>query len=210
MGLSRKINGRYSSIITLNGSGTPKYIYACGYAEPMRLINITANGVALWVLMQGVPFEQANWKPLGERCGNVADTQAQPRPARQLIAVGETYDFELVPRSSPPAPPFWLELRRSDGGYLLQAPSEHGNNHLTGVRWLNPTPAQHWEGNTAAISRRRMDVAVLMITAYGGADTRAKALRAGAAGIFTKPIDFQLLRGEIAERLNTFQTSVSA
>jgi DNA-binding NtrC family response regulator len=56
----------------------------------------------------------------------------------------------------------------------------------------------------------RPDVPVLMITAYGDADTRAKALRAGAAGFFTKPIDFQLLRGEIAERLNTFQTSLSA
>src|SRR6476469_862458 len=56
----------------------------------------------------------------------------------------------------------------------------------------------------------RPDVPVLMVSAYGDADTRAKALRAGAAGFFTKPIDFQLLRGEIAERLNTFQTSLSA
>jgi len=56
----------------------------------------------------------------------------------------------------------------------------------------------------------RPDVPVVMITAYGDVDTRARALRAGAAGFFTKPIDFQLLRGEIAERLNTFQNSLSA
>ena len=55
----------------------------------------------------------------------------------------------------------------------------------------------------------RPDVPVVMITAYGDNDTRAKALKAGAAGFFTKPIDFKLLRDEIAERLHAFQNSAS-
>ena len=55
----------------------------------------------------------------------------------------------------------------------------------------------------------RPDVPVVMITAYGDADTRARALRAGADGFFTKPIDFKLLRDEITQRLSAFQTSAS-
>jgi CheY-like chemotaxis protein len=48
----------------------------------------------------------------------------------------------------------------------------------------------------------RPDVPVIMITAYGDPETRRKALEAGAAGLFTKPIDFPELRGEIGRRLD--------
>ena len=48
----------------------------------------------------------------------------------------------------------------------------------------------------------RPDVPVIMITAYGDADTRRKAIEGGAAGLFTKPIDFPELRGEIGRRLD--------
>jgi len=47
----------------------------------------------------------------------------------------------------------------------------------------------------------RPDVPVIMITAYGDADTRRKALDSGATGLLTKPIDFALLREEIDTRL---------
>jgi DNA-binding response OmpR family regulator len=42
---------------------------------------------------------------------------------------------------------------------------------------------------------------VIMITAYGDAETRRKALEAGAAGLLTKPIDFAALRAEVDRRL---------
>ena len=48
----------------------------------------------------------------------------------------------------------------------------------------------------------RPDVPVIMITAYGDPETRRKAFEAGAAGLFTKPIDFPELRGEIGRRLD--------
>jgi CheY-like chemotaxis protein len=48
----------------------------------------------------------------------------------------------------------------------------------------------------------RPDVPVIMITAYGDLETRRKAFEAGAGGLFTKPIDFPELRGEIGRRLN--------
>ena len=43
----------------------------------------------------------------------------------------------------------------------------------------------------------RPDVPVIMITAYGDAETKRKALENGAEALFTKPIDFASLRGEI-------------
>jgi CheY-like chemotaxis protein len=43
----------------------------------------------------------------------------------------------------------------------------------------------------------RPDVPVIMITAYGDAETKRKALERGAEALFTKPIDFMTLRNEI-------------
>ena len=43
----------------------------------------------------------------------------------------------------------------------------------------------------------RPDVPVIMITAYGDADTKRKALENGAEALLTKPIDFTMLRNEI-------------
>jgi CheY-like chemotaxis protein len=47
----------------------------------------------------------------------------------------------------------------------------------------------------------RPDVPVIMITAYGDAETKRKALESGAEALFTKPIDFGALRGEIDVRV---------
>src|SRR5687767_7304260 len=47
----------------------------------------------------------------------------------------------------------------------------------------------------------RPDVPVIMITAYGDAETRRKALEGGAKSLLTKPIDFAMLRGEIDMRV---------
>jgi len=47
----------------------------------------------------------------------------------------------------------------------------------------------------------RPDVPVIMITAYGDDDTKRKVLENGAEGLFTKPIDFASLRGEIDTRI---------
>ena len=47
----------------------------------------------------------------------------------------------------------------------------------------------------------RPDVPVIMITAYGDAETKRKALENGAEAILTKPIDFGTLRSEIDMRV---------
>jgi DNA-binding NtrC family response regulator len=47
----------------------------------------------------------------------------------------------------------------------------------------------------------RPHVPVIMITAYGDAETKRKAMEGGASGLLTKPIDFAVLREEIDTRL---------
>ena len=47
----------------------------------------------------------------------------------------------------------------------------------------------------------RPDVPVIMITAYGDAGTKRKALENGAEALLTKPIDFTMLRTEIDTRV---------
>jgi CheY-like chemotaxis protein len=47
----------------------------------------------------------------------------------------------------------------------------------------------------------RPDVPIIMITAYGDADTKRKALEGGAEALLTKPIDFVELRNAIETRI---------
>jgi len=51
------------------------------------------------------------------------------------------------------------------------------------------------------VKQMRPDVPVIMITAYGDADTKRRALENGASGLLTKPIDFAVLREEIDTRV---------
>ena len=51
------------------------------------------------------------------------------------------------------------------------------------------------------VKAMRPDVPVIMITAYGDADTKRKAIEGGAEGLLAKPIDFTLLREEIDARI---------
>jgi CheY-like chemotaxis protein len=47
----------------------------------------------------------------------------------------------------------------------------------------------------------RPDIPIIMITAYGDAETKRKALEGGAEALLTKPIDFGMLRSEIETRI---------
>jgi CheY-like chemotaxis protein len=47
----------------------------------------------------------------------------------------------------------------------------------------------------------RPDVPIIMITAYGDAESKRKALENGAEALLTKPIDFGTLRTEINSRV---------
>jgi FtsP/CotA-like multicopper oxidase with cupredoxin domain len=105
----------------LNGRTTPAPItMRSGVPNRLRLINITPNNVALTlsVLRQ---FDAIEWTPLAKDGATLPPEQRQPRRARQLVSVGETHDFE-IPAGGPGT--LWLEIRRGNGEWVLQAPIE--------------------------------------------------------------------------------------
>jgi len=58
-----------------------------------------------------------------------------------------------------------------------------------------------WNPARPKAKAARPDVPIIMITAYGDADTKRNALENGAEALFTKSIDFALLRSEIDTRV---------
>jgi CheY-like chemotaxis protein len=49
----------------------------------------------------------------------------------------------------------------------------------------------------------RPDVPIIMITAYGDAETKRRAFENGAEALLTKPVDFEMLRSEIDSRVES-------
>ncbi|HXZ17908.1 MAG TPA: response regulator [Roseiarcus sp.] len=88
------------------------------------------------------------------------------------------------------APEALAVVGRADAGSLILILSDINMPGMSGLDLLPKARAA------------RPDVPVIMITAYGDQDTRRKAIEAGAAGLFTKPIDFPELRGEIGRVLD--------
>ena len=103
----------------LNGRSNPApIVMRAGVPNRLRLINITANNVALTAFLVD-QFETVRWKPIAKDGASLSAPQNEPRVARQLVSVGETYDFEIdagQPRN------LWLEIRRGNGEWVLQAP----------------------------------------------------------------------------------------
>jgi FtsP/CotA-like multicopper oxidase with cupredoxin domain len=103
----------------LNGRAAPSPItMRAGVPNRLRLINITPNNVALTAFLVD-PVEPVRWKLLAKDGAAVPASQNEPRAARQQVAVGETFDFEIDttrPRN------LWLEVRRGNGEWVLQAP----------------------------------------------------------------------------------------
>ena len=66
-------------------------------------------------------FDVVQWKPVAKDGAALPAAQTTPRPARQQVAVGETYDFEI---NRPKPQNLWLEVRRGNGEWVLQVPIE--------------------------------------------------------------------------------------
>jgi len=103
----------------INGRATPAPIrMRTGVPNRLRLINITAENVALTAFLVD-QFDVMPWTPVAKDGATLPPAQSAPRAARQLIAVGETYDFEITP---PKPQNLWLEIRRGSGEWVLQVP----------------------------------------------------------------------------------------
>lgn len=64
------------------------------------------------------------------------------------------------------------------------------------------SPAPNREALLVALAERGRGEKPGRKSAYGESETRRKAIERGAAGLFTQPIDFPELRGEIWRRLH--------
>jgi FtsP/CotA-like multicopper oxidase with cupredoxin domain len=103
----------------LNGRAKPSTIrMKAGVPHRLRLINITANNTALTASLVN-QLEPIEWKPVAKDGVTLPAAQTAPRAARQQVAVGETYDFQIHPERPQN---LWLEVRRGNGEWVLQAP----------------------------------------------------------------------------------------
>ncbi len=103
----------------LNGRAAPAAIrMRVGRPNRLRLINITTNNVGLTAFLTD-QSEVQQWKPISKDGAALPPAQQEPRRAQQLVAVGETYDFEITPARPQN---LWLEVRRANGEWVLQAP----------------------------------------------------------------------------------------
>jgi FtsP/CotA-like multicopper oxidase with cupredoxin domain len=100
----------------LNGDRAPQFVWAAGVRHRIRLINITPGDI-FSVSLQ-TPDGPVSWKPLTKDGAPLPADRCQSGPARLVIGVGETYDFEYT------APPgrrnIWLEVRGTGGAWQVQ------------------------------------------------------------------------------------------
>ena len=105
--------------IALNGSSKPKpMMLRADVPNRLRVINITPNAVALTVSLVN-QFETTQWQIVAKDGADVSGEQRRPRVARQLVAVGETCDFEIT---LPGPQNLWFNVQSRIGTWLLQVP----------------------------------------------------------------------------------------
>lgn len=118
IGLNGVLESTEREPFALNGRAEPEpIVMRAGVPNRLRIINITPNNVAITAQLVD-QFEAVQWKPLAKDGAALPAGQTAPRVARQLVSVGETYDFE-VQSATPKA--LWLEVRRGNGEWILQA-----------------------------------------------------------------------------------------
>ena len=82
----------------------------------MRLINITTDDIYAVTLQ--TTDGPVTWRPLTKDGAPLPPDRCAPGPARQVIAVGETYDFEY--EAPPGRQNLWLEVRTTGGKWRVQ------------------------------------------------------------------------------------------
>jgi manganese oxidase len=102
--------------VVINGDTGARYLWKAGQRHRVRLINITPDDIL------SVSLENAQgptmWTPATKDGAPLPASLRAAVPARQTIAVGETYDFEL---DTAPAPHnLWIDVRSTAGRWLAQ------------------------------------------------------------------------------------------
>lgn len=102
--------------VMLNGERAPRLVWKAGARHRVRLINITPDDIfSVSLQTADGPLQ---WTPIAKDGAPVPAAEAVAAPARQTIAVGETYDFEYqAPAGRRTA---WLEVRTPGGKWQAQ------------------------------------------------------------------------------------------
>jgi FtsP/CotA-like multicopper oxidase with cupredoxin domain len=101
----------------LNGLRAPRFVWAAGRRHRLRIVNITPDDLFDVSLQTAAGLAQ--WTPVAKDGATLTAEACAPSPARQTIAVGETYDFAVdVP---PGRRNYWFEVRTPAGRWQLQA-----------------------------------------------------------------------------------------
>jgi CheY-like chemotaxis protein len=95
---------------------------------------------------------------------------------------------------------FLMEFAQS-AGMALQRISDAGDELLILILSDINMPGMSGLELLPKAKAMRPDVPIIMITAYGDAETKRKALEGGAEALLIKPIDFGMLRSEIDSRV---------
>jgi hypothetical protein len=103
--------------VVINNDVSPRLLWRAASRHRLRIINITPDDIVSVTLHRA--GEPVSWTPLTKDGAPVAAARGSQTPARQAIAVGETYDFEF--NLPPGRQTLWLELRTPGGRWLTQA-----------------------------------------------------------------------------------------
>jgi manganese oxidase len=103
--------------VLINGERTPRLVWKAGGRHRLRIVNITPDDIFNVSLLAG--DGPVMWKPLTKDGAVVPATDSVLSPARQTIAVGETYDFEY--QAPETRKNLWLEVKTTGGKWQAQA-----------------------------------------------------------------------------------------
>jgi FtsP/CotA-like multicopper oxidase with cupredoxin domain len=100
----------------VNGVRDPQLALKAGVAHRLRFINITPDDI--FVVSLASREGSASWRPLTKDGAPVPPDRCVDRPATQIIAVGETFDFEY--RAPAGRQSLWMEVRTPAGRWQVQ------------------------------------------------------------------------------------------
>ena len=106
-----------SSLFNGRIEGQPPIVLQAGRPHRIRLIGFPVAASRAFALMRGDTL--ASWRALAKDGADLAPELRTQRPARQMVTVGETYDFEFVPAVGDR---LRVELRIPGGRTLIAVP----------------------------------------------------------------------------------------
>jgi FtsP/CotA-like multicopper oxidase with cupredoxin domain len=102
--------------VVINGERAPRLVWRAGARHRVRLINITPDDIFSVTLQTS--DGPVTWRPVAKDGAPLPAGESVAGPARQLIAVGETYEFEYEAREGRKTA--WLEVRTTGGKWQAQ------------------------------------------------------------------------------------------